>query len=1727
MNKKSKYLISLVVIFSIFTSIFSPFARPQIVSADTVNSTINSWCTRNMESKDILCDNATDSLLVTKDYEYQSDISSIKFNLPENIPSNAHIDSATLIVTPTYVTNWSNSDTLNVVVDLPVNEQSWTISDEKNGLSGITTIKTFNKQQENIPQAIDVTKQVAKRALDSSTATFVLYTNDPEAGIALASPLMTEMHYVTSLQITYSLPVNQAPTDVILSNTEIAENEPAGTTIGLLHATDPDHNFEFTYSLSGPDADKFRIAGNTLLSNGVFDLETMSKPTYDITIMVTDSDGGTYSKNFSIQVTDKANGRLSGLSVSEGALSPSFNPGTLSYSLDIPSSSSSFTVTPSLSDLDDTITVDGTTVSSGQYSNPITIPAGGSKTVTVAVADQVTSELTEYKIMVKRFPSHNALLSALTLSHGTITPNFNSSTLNYHTTVNGSVDRITVTPVAADSTATITVNGAHLHPGAASDPIYLVAGETESIDITVTAQNGTPNTYTVNVYRQSNNTNLQDLVISEGTLSPAFEKETLQYHTRVANTVTDLTVTPTLDDTKSSMTINDVAAQNGVPSQSITLSEGANPLTIIVTSEDGSTKTYQVMVYRESSNANLSNLALSNGALDPVFASHNEHYQTNVEHTDTSISVTPTVADSNAKVEVNGVHTVSGVPSTPIPLNVGNNTILVKVTAENGSSKTYTVTVNRARSSNTNLSSLVVHGGELHPNFNPLTQSYTTSVGHAVERVTVTPAVEDSTATVIVDGVPVTSGMASAPINLAIGETKLIEVMVTAQNGVHKTYRVDVYRQSNNANLHHLSISEGMLAPIFEKETLHYHATVGNATTMVNVIPTAEDANAIVKVNGVRVLSDTQSENIMLQEGSNTVQIVVTPEDGLSKTYTITVYRLSNNANVSQLISSEGTLDPTFNPAINQYHINVGHSVTNLTLTPTLADSKATLEVNGEAVGNGVETLPIPLNVGNNTIHVDVTAEDGTLKTYTITVNRARSNNADLQSLLVSDGTLDPSFEHSKLDYTLTVANPVSTISVTPESSDSAARITVNEAPVISSTASNPISLEIGTNTITIDVTAEDGTKKTYTLLVKRLSNNATLAGLQVSDGTITPAFLSDTVDYSVEVLNNVSTLSITPTVADVRSTVTVNGIPVASGVASSPISLHEGENSITILVTAEDGTVQAYTVLAHRISSNAALDNLVLNQGTIKPSFTSGTTNYEADVAYTVSSLTVTPTTANENASVMVNNAPVSNGQPSSSVPLNVGANTITIIVTAEDGVTTETYEITVNRANQPASPGPISEKITIDVEAGNLGQLASKVTVNRTKNSSGEVRDEVSFTEETTAETIKNLKNQNQQKAKMIIPDQEDIVDEVNINVPKNTTSQFADVGIDLEIQTPNVTVTIPKTSLQDFNKDLYFNLKPVKDLEIQQDLEDRINQETMVQNITKGSRINVLGRPMEIHTNMQSHPVTLTLPLRYVTGNNTNIIKNTVVFIDHSDGTKEIKSGKVITNSDGSRSIEFEIDAFSTFTPVYMEGWEDQLHEAYISGYSDNTFRPNAAVTRAQMAAMLSRNLGIQKSFNSVEQYTDVSSSYWAYNEIMTVKNDGIMIGSGDQFKPEASITRAQMATIVYRWVKNECEKDPSYHSECLSIKETTGMNYTDVADDYWAGIAIHSIKKLKIMEGYTNGTFKPEGNLTRAQAVKVLNRLFNREPHESNYVQSFKDVPTEHWAFREIEEAAQTH
>ncbi|WP_339310286.1 S-layer homology domain-containing protein [Paenibacillus sp. FSL M7-0896] len=559
---------------------------------------------------------------------------------------------------------------------------------------------------------------------------------------------------------------------------------------------------------------------------------------------------------------------------------------------------------------------------------------------------------------------------------------------------------------------------------------------------------------------------------------------------------------------------------------------------------------------------------------------------------------------------------------------------------------------------------------------------------------------------------------------------------------------------------------------------------------------------------------------------------------------------------------------------------------------------------------------------------------------------------------------------------------------------------------------------------------------------------------------------------------------------------------------------------------TALEALQGAYRALVPK----SGLASIAPSAGVIQPNVTASVYEYSLNVEYNVFELQLTLAAAHPDAAITVNGQAAGTGQASAAVTLNVGDNTVTIVVRETDG-SEKTYTVTVRRQSAPFEPNepsqtpyvpsntptpalPVIERITVDVEAIGYG-IVAKTEIERTTNNDGSKSDKVTFTTAKALEAVEKTLAAHSPSVRIVIPDKQDVVKDVRVELPDAAVKAVQDAGLNLEIYTDNGMVTIPNASLSGLNPNLYFHLVPVKQESERKQVEERARTEEIVRKALNNGNVYVVDRPITIETNMTSRPVTITLPLdsSHVPAEASAreaYLSKLAVFIEHSDGERELVKPAIVTYGDNKLGLTFTIGKFSTFTILNLDNGGAESHQAYMVGMPDGTFKPENAMTRAQVAMILYRVLELQGA--GTARYSDVAGSHWAAEAIRQVTAAGLMKGMTDgSFRPEQSITRAEMAVIIARW-------------KALSGKGEHG--YSDAAG-HWAEKAIGQTNEAGYMEGMLDGSFQPNKALTRAEGVTVFNRVLERGPLYGETSQLWSDVPVIHWAFYQIEEASRKH
>ena len=467
----------------------------------------------------------------------------------------------------------------------------------------------------------------------------------------------------------------------------------------------------------------------------------------------------------------------------------------------------------------------------------------------------------------------------------------------------------------------------------------------------------------------------------------------------------------------------------------------------------------------KSDNSFLSSFSVTGHNITPAFNKNTNNYTLEVGNDVTSVNVSATCEDAKATLSWTSGH--AGVNN----LNVGSNTITARCTAENGVGRNYILVVKRAGapiplSGDNNLKGLSVSGYQISPEFNKDTLEYSVKIPYEASEVIINAEKNDSKATLNING----------NTGLQVGENE-VEVTVIAEDGTPKTYKIKVTREEKvetpvekdkDATLSKLNVSGYTLTPTFKPNINVYSMTVQSTVDglKVDAIPTSSKAK--VEVSG----------NLGWSYGMNTITITVTAENGDKNTYTVNVNRKSPTENkedkksgdsyLTELSIKGAELNPKFDKDRSSYDVTVPYEIDKLDIKYITSDKKAKVEI--------LDNEPLLVNE-KRTIRIKVTAEDGSVREYTINATRsALSSNTYLKSLSASGYILNPLFNKETLNYKIIVKSGTDMLDLTAIAENPNAKVEIF--------GNNDF--KEGNNIVMIRVTDENGFNKIYQIDVEK-----------------------------------------------------------------------------------------------------------------------------------------------------------------------------------------------------------------------------------------------------------------------------------------------------------------------------------------------------------------------------------------------------------------------------------------------------------------------------------------------------------------------------------------------------------------------------------------------------------------------------------------------------------------
>lgn len=439
---------------------------------------------------------------------------------------------------------------------------------------------------------------------------------------------------------------------------------------------------------------------------------------------------------------------------------------------------------------------------------------------------------------------------------------------------------------------------------------------------------------------------LSSLNISNYNLTPLFSSDVLNYKLTVDTRITKVNINPIKTDTKS--TISGDTGEKAI-------NYGDNTFKINVLSESGISKTYTVVITRQDYRSNengLKSLTVSNNYLN--FKPDVLRYDLEVERDISSVSIKSKLIDPTSSY-------VEGSENITKNLVIGTNTVIIKIKAENGDIKTYTINLikNDGKSSVNSLSNLTIVGYEKSINFVPETTIYNLSVPSKVKELEIKSSMISTKSTYV-------EGFGNRKVTLEVGLNK-VEIKVKSEKGVIKTYTINITREDPKDNTVLKSLKIDIEDFKFDPNVLEYKLEISNLVDKLKIEATPEEKNTKVTILG----------NESLKVGENKITIEVKSESGKIKTYTLLLNKREKASTVSKLK----------NVLIENYKLDFNQDTLEYTLK--IKDEKK-LNISVEKL----DPLTKYTVLGNNNlkfgsvIKIIASAEDGSKTEYKIKITK-------------------------------------------------------------------------------------------------------------------------------------------------------------------------------------------------------------------------------------------------------------------------------------------------------------------------------------------------------------------------------------------------------------------------------------------------------------------------------------------------------------------------------------------------------------------------------------------------------------------------------------------------------------------------------------------------------------------------------------------------------------------
>ena len=765
----------------------------------------------------------------------------------------------------------------------------------------------------------------------------------------------------------------------------------------------------------------------------------------------------------------------------------------------------------------------------------------------------------------------------------------------YEYTLDKKADKITIGAIAEELTTKVGINTNEQELGATYREIKM-EGRTLTVNIPVTAEDGTTKVYKLIINALPDNVNLLNVKVN-GKAANAVPVN--KYETRVNknDTLFELYVIP--EDEKAKVQIENNIEVTGTASATIAKDTEEVQVKIKVTAQDGTTQEYTLIVTNQSDDCKLAILKVDGETLE---TDADGKYHITKKYLTSSVNIDAIANNSYATVSINGTTPTQEEQKASVTTSDLENTITITIKAEDGTSKDYTLIVDKLpNETGATITINYEENGETKEKVIELDRNNkgTIRIGNQ-ESVNLKVVAKDELAQISIDG-SIAEPKESTKEIITTEETTSVPVQVTGQDGTIGNYEITIIRASNNAELKSIDVKGIENGDILKTSDNTYLVKVPDTMGNVDITAIAESSYATVKIaDGDYSENNTQNATITMDEGTKEITITIKAENGETKEYKVTIQKVTDLGLESVKIDdNECTIKN------GSYEIFIDRNVTQSALKVKPKNPKALISIKQGVEGTYGEEKTAEEHIEQ----IQITGEETTviiqakdpndptrIKEYSVTI-KYKSNNADLELIQV-DGK--DAIETEEGYYAVTTET-ATTARIYVKATNEYAKVTIGDNEAEQGASRRTITLSQEKKTI-IQITIksqDESVTKTFNVIIERKSDD-TSCNININNET------ADEIDtttntYTKYIERNDTQATIQVTANNDEATIEMAGNTQTKTITTT-VDIASEITEITATVTAENGETAEYHIRIVKKSTDTSIktvkvDNKVISE--------------------------------------------------------------------------------------------------------------------------------------------------------------------------------------------------------------------------------------------------------------------------------------------------------------------------------------------------------------------------------------------------------------------------------------------------------------------------------------------------------------------------------------------------